>query len=525
MPDPDPMPLDLHDLLAKGYFPKELPPPFTSLQYADALAGAGAPVPAAFLGGAQGDSRPCTHNLVRTGGLRRLLAMPNPVQFFRLAQHVVNHWPALKMAAWRSKYSLTRPMETGPARAITPEHDLSERALQRAELRANGRFILTTDISRFFPSIYTHSIPWALMGKDVAKAKFASGQLSSTWEDKLDGLARACNSKQTIGIPIGPDTSRLIAEVVLGRIDEELATRHGRLRGIRHIDDYEFVTGTRAEAEAILADLQHILNQYELALNPSKTKIRELPVELEPQWTPILRIFQFRNSGLMAQRTDLAAYFNSAFDFFHRCPEEGLLKYAIGRLRAVDVHRSNWPFYEAVLNQSILVEPACIPQVCDQVLHYKSLRFKMRKSLWTQTLNRIICDQLPLGNASEAAWALWLMKILSVKVHQQSAKAIGDCSDSVTALMGLGLASVGQADLKHFTPLQRYTAAQSLTEEQWLLCYQSNLMGWLGLGARATLRQTPPFDYFLQKNVSFFDISVPPPAPVRSSASGGGIGY
>ncbi|MCB4763274.1 MAG: reverse transcriptase, partial [Sulfurovum sp.] len=37
------------------------------------------------------------------------------------------------------------------------------------ELMIGKRYIVKADISNCFPSIYSHSIPWALVGKDVAK--------------------------------------------------------------------------------------------------------------------------------------------------------------------------------------------------------------------------------------------------------------------------------------------------------------------------------------------------------------------
>lgn len=67
------MPLQLFDLLANGYFPKELPPPFTTSSFAGALAGPHAVPPADAFSNTPYFSMPCVHNLVRTGGLLRNL--------------------------------------------------------------------------------------------------------------------------------------------------------------------------------------------------------------------------------------------------------------------------------------------------------------------------------------------------------------------------------------------------------------------------------------------------------------------
>lgn len=519
------MPLQLSDLLSKGYFPKELPPPFSTTSYSLALSGPLAAPPAAAFSSAPKFSPPCVHNLVRTGGLRRNLAIPNPKHFFRLAQHVVANWENFTRHTSISPFSLTKPVDNGPDRAISPEYDLSERAGFRAKFRSTHRFLLKADISRFFPSIYTHSIPWAIMGKSVAKTALANRTLNHTWQDKTDVLSRSIFNNQTIGIPIGPDTSRLIAEVILSRIDIELARKFRKLKGIRYVDDYEFAFSTRSEAEEVLSYLQHLLNDFELALNGNKTEIIDLPDFLDPPWTSMIRMFVFRDAGVAGQRNDLTAYFDMVFDCFKKYPEEGLLKYAIARLRSVNIKRKNWPLFESLLNHCVLIEPACIPQVCDEITHYQAKTFPIRKRLWSDNLNRIVSERAPLGQSSEAAWAMWLMKLLSVKLLTKSARAVGDAEDSVMGLMALGLSSLGLATPAHLAGLSRFSAATGLFENQWLLCYQGDLMGWLGpRSRRANLHGDPAFAYLEEQNVSFFDIGVNQPVPIRHAALMGGGG-
>jgi hypothetical protein len=47
------------------------------------------------------------------------------------------------------------------------------------------------------------------------------------------------------------------------------------------MDDYEMVFDTEGQALAALAELQHLLLQYELHLNPAKTGVLRLPDALE----------------------------------------------------------------------------------------------------------------------------------------------------------------------------------------------------------------------------------------------------
>lgn len=521
----DKMPLQLTDLLAKGYFPKELPPPFSTSSYAQALAGPHSSHLAPVFSTSPRFSMPCVHNLVRTGGLRRNLGIPNPKHFFRLAEHITLSWPKLIALTEASPFSLTKPIYGRGNRAISPKHELSERPVKRAELRSAGRFLLKADISRFFPSIYTHSIPWAIMSKANAKTAHALNKLKNTWPDKLDKCSQRINNNQTVGIPIGPDTSRLLAEVLLSTIDVQVADKFHDLHGMRYIDDYEFVFATRSEAEEVLSYLQHLLSDFELALNANKTAILELPDYLDSPWTSKIRVFVFRHDGVTTQKYDLTGYFDMVFDFFKHFPEEGLLKYAIARLQSEEIDPQNWPFFESILCHCVLIEPACIPQVCDQITYYSAQSFPITKDLWSDCLNRIVLERVPLGQSSEAAWAMWLMKLLDIKLSAKSAKAVGDCEDSVVGLMALGLAATGLAKFSHLTALNRFCPAAGLYEEQWLLCYQENLMGWLGPNSsRTNLRNDSAFSYLETQNVSFFDINVTPPPPIRHIWIGGGGG-
>ena len=219
------------------------------------------------------------HNLARAGALRRKLSIPNPTNFFILSSFIVQHRKELYKLARKSKFSLTSPGSQAKPRAINPRSTLDAGPLERARLRSNSRFILKADISRFYPSIYSHSIPWAIHTKPVAKANHSSVLIGNA----LDQLIRNSQDGQTIGLPIGPDPSLLISEIILSAVDEKIKS-NGDLKGFRYIDDYEFGFKTFAEAENILGVLQEELNLFELSLNPRKTAIFKLPIRIEKSW-------------------------------------------------------------------------------------------------------------------------------------------------------------------------------------------------------------------------------------------------
>jgi hypothetical protein len=507
--------LSLIDLLGKGFFPRELPPAFSTTAFATAVTGSKRGL-AADMAGDPKHSKLCVHNMVRSGGLRRHLGLANPVHYARLCEFVVQNWTRLQKSAHRSPFSLTQPVDTSPERAIAREHDLSVRATKRVELRARSRFILRTDINRFYPSIYTHALPWAIEGKNTVKQAMAARNLNAIWSNDLDLYSRNLNDQQTVGVPIGPDTSVLMAEIVLAAVDEELAQEIPGLRGIRFVDDYEFVVNQRSEAEHVANVLQSILSKYELALSQWKTRVIELPDTIEPLWTSRLSTFLFRDAGPKGQRNDLTAYFDNIFVLGRAEPDEDIFKYAIPRLNSVDIEEANWPILQGLLSQCALVEPACLQQISEQVSYYKSLDRPISSTLWTACLNQIITERLPIGQASEALWALWLLKQLGLHMSASAEQVVDKCEDSAVALMALGMASVGLANSSSFTRLHSFAEPSELFSRQWLLCYEGNKQGWLTPPSKIdALSVYPQFDFLRQKDVSFFNINAPAATPRR----------
>src|SRR6266851_4721918 len=194
------------NLLTRGYFPRELPPPFTTEAFGAFVA---VPAQRATLP-AQRDWTCCvSHNLARPGSLRRPLKIPNPVHHLPLAEEIERQWPMLVGQFRRASFSASVPIvrRTILDRAIVPR--LSHRVLSRLRARrfVGTRYFLRTDINQFYSSIYTHSVPWALHGKAIAKAN-----IGTTAADAIDRAFRNQQGGQTVGIPIGPDCSLVAAE-------------------------------------------------------------------------------------------------------------------------------------------------------------------------------------------------------------------------------------------------------------------------------------------------------------------------
>jgi hypothetical protein len=284
-----------------------------------------------------------------------------------------------------------------------------------AETRAAARYLVRADVSLFYPSIYTHSIPWALHGKAFAKANRHDPKLLG---NRIDQAIRQGQDQQTVGIPIGPDTSLVIAECVLSAVDWELDRQHPTLVGHRLMDDYEFGCASEPDAERVLADLRAILGNYELQLNAAKTDIVDAPVPLLDSWRAKIQGLRFRTSP-SAQHDDLVDYFDEAARLARQHQTSSVLKFAVGRLRFQQLRSENWPLLQYLLFQTILAEPDCIRYAMKE-LHARAWggNLPMDRVTLEVVLNRLIERHAPQQSGSEVAWAIWSALVFRVPLSE-----------------------------------------------------------------------------------------------------------
>ena len=157
----------------------------------------------------------------------------------------------------------------------------------RAEKKFNG--LIKLDISKCFDSIYTHSIGWAVLGKEAQKE--ALRKSSGTFPDRFDRLMQHMNRGETNGIIIGPEFSRIFAEIILQAVDREVEAKlKAAARSLvnrvdyeifRYVDDYFVFFNDDADKNAIVDQLQHSLREYKLYLNSSKAVLYDKPIITE----------------------------------------------------------------------------------------------------------------------------------------------------------------------------------------------------------------------------------------------------
>lgn len=516
------------DLISRGYFPAEVPPPFVTQSLGDhALSTGIGPLLQLAGGGKKRWSFPVRHNYARAGGLRRPLSIPNPIGYLYLASELDGGWKGtLKplLAAARTCASRPVPSAGGPRAFRKAGQNQMERL--KAVARRTARYVVHADIQNFYPSIYTHSVPWALHGKKKAKA---APKDKSLLGNRLDWALQACHGGQTGGIAIGPDGPWLVAETILATIEAVLAKQFVTLRGYRWIDDYQLYFSTLGEAEKCLSALQEHLSYYELSLNPRKTRISQLPEPQEESGIWILRRWEFAKNA-RKQSGDLIGYFDEAFRQIAQDPGGSLAAYAIGRLKSFTCHKQNWELLQSLMFQMLITEPTCSRLVMEVLALQKNLGNLVDKKTFRDAAATIADKHAALGHGSEVAWMLWGAIANGVTLSARTAKAISGMDDCLVALLALHAKAMDLIPKSlDVTQWMASMTTDQLRGEHWLLAYEAGVKGWLpSAGGGDHIHPDPFFRTLRGAGVSFYDVTALalPPTAVSSAllaAVSGGV--
>ncbi|MCQ4143197.1 antiviral reverse transcriptase Drt3b [Vogesella sp. AC12] len=139
------------------------------------------------------------------------------------------------------------------------------------------------DISKCFDSLSTRSLGISI--KDEIYQKINSGSI--TFEDKFSTLMENANFGRKNGIVIGPEFSRIFAEIILQRIDQSAINILSQKKPPlvhevdfsirRYVDDYFLFYNNDAVKTEVYATFTDELEKYRLFINQSKINDSEVP--------------------------------------------------------------------------------------------------------------------------------------------------------------------------------------------------------------------------------------------------------
>lgn len=454
-------------LLDRGFYPQELPPPFRTRRFSDVRASLNPPK------GYSGSTTFFDGATFR--GHLRTFGIINPINYFSLSRFIATNWGAIADVLNESTCSGARPKFPSLAaagRAIEIASLASKRTAHR-HLASAYPVILSLDINRFYGSIYTHSIPWAALGKDEAKRQFNNNTLNSHWSAELDRLTRNSNQRQTIGIPIGPDTSRIISEMILARVDRELTATGSGLSSpqiFHNIDDYQVGVGSVSDAENAQSRFVRIISRYELRINDFKTSI-DHGLDFAP--SNFERYFDVLRGKNGKEFVEL--FFDMLYEFIAKHPESNVAGYTLKRFGSALARNPEQALVREYLQRLILASP-----------HQARWAFPLLLGIYARIgvnteIRRIVhwgievCSRR--NDVGSVTWFLYVAIFLRIKVGKQACDlCFGMSSEIIDLVLYHG------RDLGLFAPSvpsmhARYLSA-GFSSPAWLPLYEIGRRGW-----------------------------------------------
>lgn len=497
----------LRQLLARGFLPAELPPPFTAVDFAaHSVEFAGKWDEKKIF---QFWTKPELYSIPRYGHARRGLSIVNPVNQLQVSLIIAKNWQSIRTRLRRSQISEFNPkiIIKGKGRSITGVN-FDGVARRKAEILGSyGRYV-KTDIARFYPSIYTHAIPWSILGKENVKGKLHDAEFRQSFANRLDAAIRAGQQGQTIGIPVGPDTSRIISELIAVDV-EEIARENIKNfndRAVRFVDDIIIGIDDDETASSVLRGLSTALYEYELEINAEKTLTFGIGSPHAPEWTHYVRNYQL--SGREGrQRDDLDSYFEQAIHLADSNPRDNVMLFAVRRAASFSIQKSNLQHLIRWLLYSARRAPSCLSFVAE---HLAANHQEMVVS--SKEISSFIEKLLPLkaeaAHTEEVAWLLFWAREIETKLPLQIFEKIKLLRSSVVGLITLDLRSRGLIDGVLKVPDWRLIANEDgLKSEMWLMAYEATKKGWWSANVDPKfIAEHAFFGDLWQKSISFYDV-------------------
>lgn len=373
-----------------------------------------------------------------------------------------------------------------------------------------ARFTLTTDVSNFYPSIYTHAVDWAVRGKAVAKRD----QSAKSVGGRLDSLLRVGRGGQTVGISIGPDTSWIVSEMVLARVDAALQRRCKEVTGhaLRWVDDMVFYAKSHGLAEDVLGIYEEELGEFELSLNPLKTSIQPGIKPYQDEWLIRLRQARYRDDTERHQADDIVDLFSLAFEMQARMPASGAISYAIKRCNPFP-SGSAWAMFQELLLASMALESSSIRHVYDVMAYGRAVGLPINSAAFEEACSDLILRHAPLGHGFEVAWLLLILRELRIDPSADSVDAALLMNCNASNLLAWAAVeestALTMANRNLDSVVKRAESADALISEDWLLAYEARARKWC---APKTWGKSPAWRELSQKKVLFMEL------PDRNSA-------
>ncbi|MEH6467806.1 MAG: antiviral reverse transcriptase Drt4, partial [Porticoccus sp.] len=411
--------------------------------------------------------------VTRHNNVPRTLGLIHPKAYALLAKAIYENWDKLKIVK-DNENSIIKPGEHVDGRIMIMNYeDAMEKARASLNFGFGKRFRVHSDISSCFHSIYTHSIPWAAIGFDQAKLQLQQRRNTPNWYDDIDKYQRKAKRNETQGIPIGPATSSVIVEYILGGVDRALVDSGFVYR--RYIDDYVCYCETDEQAQRFIRLLSKELSVYKLNINLHKTKVVGLPEPLSDDWVTTLagalptNFIDADHNRRKLLHPEIVHYLDAAVRLNKLTPDGSVIKYAVGSI----IHHISDYAVEAVLDYVINLSwhyPVLLPHL-ELLLDSQFSETEQ----YASRLNNIISENARNRRSDGMAWPLYYLKKYGLPITNE---AFAETLKSEDCIALLCLYETGRM-VQHVVDFAYSLLCEKSyrKDKYWLLLYQLYLDG------------------------------------------------
>ena len=494
------------NLLKNEFFPSELPPCFNTHDLAN-YAQEVIDIAKSF---GRKYSVPLTYSGYKSESSRRKFAIPNPYHYCKIVDLIVENEDVIGGIFEKSKYSLTAPTNKSPkdnqpyskkSTSVADTKNEIEKAYQ------NNKYEIRLDINAFFDNVYTHSIPWAMHGIEISKQRRNDDTLLG---NKLDKYIRALNYDQTNGILVGNAVSRIISEIILCTIDEQIQNKFADIQCRRFVDDYYIYTSDITRVQEIIAFIRVCLARYELSFNENKIQINESPFLYGKPWVEEIKQYIHLQPEVLLSK--LIMEYNNHKDI-------SIIKYGLKVISQCDFNNNVWPAMQSRILNLWVKFPSLSDRILPILWHNRS---RITRNNLKNAVYSVIDESILLNREQELVWAAWYSKVLDVKLSQEYMIKILEANNDMASIIMLDILHKNSKEnvdrIKQIRKgLNDRLSALDIDDkgipnsllwtEHWLLAYEATRNKWLntemGVFDYATKNQF--FAQLISKNIAFYD--------------------
>ena len=152
---------------------------------------------------------------------------------------------------------------------FSPKHNIRSFQSESAKIskRKSFNYIVKCDIANFYDRVNFHRIESTLL---------TTNGLNESLVKLINQILLHWAKRDSYGLPVGSNGSRVLAEVSLLNVDRSL--KDANIKFIRFVDDFRIFTKTATEAHSALAMLIELLDREGLFINTRKSSIKRLDV-------------------------------------------------------------------------------------------------------------------------------------------------------------------------------------------------------------------------------------------------------